>query len=517
MSAFSFNLIDRPWISCVELSGRRRTLGLHEVLSRAHELRGIELQSPLAETALFRVLLAAVHRIVEGPKGTGEWRALYQATKLPGGRIDAYFEKWSHRFDLFSKEEPFYQTPGLAIRDAKGAEAPAVIAGIMLERASGNNKTIFDHSMDEDRGCLSPEEAVLALIAAQMYSLRGLNKKTTNLFGYQESFSDSVMVGGIFAALQGQSLFESLLLNLLLYTDNLPIHSSRDDCPVWERHDHGETGVRTPRGYLDYLTCKCRHILLVPEPGLDGPCIRHVHIAQGEAFQDVDNPGFIKRKNKEGKWLPVQMQPARLVWRDSISLFSFDTGKREGDRRPDAFRLVGDIALRRIVALPSKYRCCTYGLANDQANPLAWRKETLNIPTALLSDPDLVACLREAMDLSEKAHTILRNAIRTYMDKYLPRNSRDVTEKLNATGASRLFWDRLESHFNAFLLEIENQDKALVAWERNIERAALEAFEACLKQRYADSAKKFRAWTEAHGQLVARLATLSKTLSRKGG
>lgn len=103
------------------------------------------------------------------------------------------------------------------------------------------------------------------------------------------------------------------------------------------------------------------------------------------------------------------------------------------------------------------------------------------------------------------------------MVKYLPKNSRDVAEKSNATGASRLFWDRLENHFNAFLLEIENQDEAVVTWEQDVKRAALDAFEACLKQRYADSAKTFRAWTQARGQLFARLAALSKALSKKGG
>ncbi len=513
MSAVSFDLVERPWVPCVVLAGGRRLLGLRDLLSQAHELRGIELQSPLAEAALLRVLLAAVHRIVEGPRNTGEWKELYQAGRLPADRIDAYFEKWRHRFDLFSKDEPFYQTPGLRIIDTKsGNESPISISTIMPELARGNRRTLFDHTIDSLRISLSPAEAAQALIASQMYAFSGTYKKTTNHFGYQQNDLQADMVGGIFCVLQGKSLFETLLLNLLEYNDNQPFYSTKSDCPVWERDDYDDFGKQTPKGYLRYLTCRCRHILLIPQQNSTAITVSLVHVAPGEAFPEVPNPAFIKDKTKDGRWVPVKLKSDRLAWRDSTSLFAFD---KDDDHRPHAFRQVGERALRRIVPLPSRYDCCTYGLAlgDDQANPLAWRKETLNIPTALLSDPDLIACLREAIEMSEKANAILKNAVRSHISKCLPKDSKEVSEKANATGASRLFWDRLENHFSVYLLEIEKQDEALAAWEQNVKRTALEAFETCLKQRYADSAKMFRAWTEAYGQLNAKLAVLSK----KGG
>jgi len=45
-----------------------------------------------------------------------------------------------------------------------------------------------------------------------------------------------------------------------------------------------------PKGYLDFLTCKCRHLLLVPEAEGERVFVAHVHLAQGEAFPDVANP-----------------------------------------------------------------------------------------------------------------------------------------------------------------------------------------------------------------------------------
>ncbi len=36
---FSFNLVDAPWIPCLDAEGRALELGLQETLTRAHELR----------------------------------------------------------------------------------------------------------------------------------------------------------------------------------------------------------------------------------------------------------------------------------------------------------------------------------------------------------------------------------------------------------------------------------------------------------------------------------------------
>ncbi len=507
MNRFSFNLLERPWIPCIDLHGKRNSLGLRDILVRAHEISRIEPQNPLTEAALLRVLLAAVHRIVDGPRRVGDWKGLYLAGRFPAERIDEYFGKWRDRFDLFSTDFPFYQTPGLRILDAGGRDSPAHISSIILELSSGNNKTVFNHTTDISNVSLTPAQAAAALVTAQMYSLGGLNRKTTNLFGYQQSYLNAVMVNGIFVVLQGESLFHTLTLNLNVYSDVQPMPSTSRDCPVWESAENGEVGAAVPRGYLDFLTGRCRHLLLVPETNSDGDIhVSSVHIAQGVAFPDVENPGYFQRKSrKDGTLIPVQLQPDRLLWRDSSSLFAFDA---DSDHRPLAFRLVGDIALRKVVPLASQYRCYTYGLANDKANPLAWRKETLDIPLALLSDRDLVDCLERAMDFSEKAGTILSDAVRDYVRGCLPKDSKDVTQKANGAGAANVYWDRLERHFRDFVLDLEKKDEALTTWFDRVKRTARESFDTCMKHHYADSAKALRAWVEASRRLNGRLASL---------
>lgn len=113
---------------------------------------------------------------------------------------------------------------------------------------------------------------------------------------------------------------------------------------------------------------------------------------------------------------------------------------------------------------------------------------------------------------------MLNDAVVTYLVNCLPRNIRpripkELTDKVNATKAVAHYWDRLERGFHEFLERMEEPDLALQLWEKDIKRTAREAFESCLKHRYADSAKSLRAWTEGYGQLNGRLATLAK----KGG
>lgn len=514
MSDFSYNLIDEPWIGCTSRDGVC-TVGLRELLLSAHELREIESQNPLTIAALLRVLLALVHRAVDGPKTASEWKALYSAKRFPEEIIAPYLQKVHDRFDLFSEPYPFYQCAGLTNFDANKKPTPVSAAAIMLERASGNNKTIFDHTTDNTPLALSPAEAARALITTQMFALGGLNKKTTNWFDYQQSYLNASLVSGIFIALTGESLFETLMLNLLL-PENHQIPINDDDLPVWEREEgwardkSGEVKARSPKGYLDFLTCQCRHIRLVPEQQADKVTVSRLHIAQGEVFPEVGNPAFMRKKNnKTDQYYNPQLDPDRLVWRDSFSLFAFD---QKVDERPAAFRQAA--TMRREVLHASRYLCTAIALANDKANPLAWRKENLPVPVALLEEKDTVNVLSLGMERADSVSRILDGAVKAYIRNVLPPNSKDVNDKANATGALRFFWDRLEGHFQTFVAGIDKGDAALLKWYGDVASTARDALESCVRQRYVDSAASFKAWAAAVDELNKRLAGIN---SAKGG
>lgn len=511
MGEFSFNLIDEPWIPCVMQSGDYKELGLKELLLNAPDISGFDFQNPLEEAALNRMLLALVHRIVDGPKDTTEWKNLYQSEGFNKSNVTAYFEKWHSRFDLFSKEYPFYQTAKLEIIDKNNKVSPVPISSIQTAKASGNTKTLFDHSIDSEVFSLSQEATARALLSAQGYLMGGLNKKTTNHFQYQQSFLHGSMVTGLFCLLIGENLFQTLMLNLLIFNSNEPIPSQPNDCPVWERNDRGIDGVTTPKGYLDYLTCKSRHIRLIHEQGDNGiTMVRLLHIAQGESFQEVRNPFGIIRENKKGEIYPVQLETDRMIWRDSSAFFAFGP---DVDERPKAFRHVGNARLKRLVSLPERHRCAVYALANDKANPLAWRKEILSIPTDLLSEKNLVDCLRMGLSLIEDGANVLDFAGKSYIRECLPKNSKEaeIRSKAESCGYMTFYWEQMESVFRDFVLKVDQGDSSFQGLIKHIKTTARKAFKTSIEQRFSSSARTYRSWVQALGLLESGLAKRLQT------
>ena len=52
----TFNVLDRAWIPVRTLEGRIETLGIRQVLYRAHELQEITVASPMEEYGIYRFL-----------------------------------------------------------------------------------------------------------------------------------------------------------------------------------------------------------------------------------------------------------------------------------------------------------------------------------------------------------------------------------------------------------------------------------------------------------------------------
>jgi CRISPR system Cascade subunit CasA len=201
------------------------------------------------------------------------------------------------------------------------------------------------------------------------------------------------------------------------------------------------------------------------------------------------------------------MDTERPVWRNSLSLLAFNN---KTDYRPRALQQTGEVMKLGVTNRTSQLRCMIYGLVNNKANPLAWRKEVLSIPTAMVTEHELVERLQKGVDVSEAAGEILEGTARIFMRAVLPENTREseIRDKVQATGILRHYWDLLERHFQQFLLEIESGNAALEVWEARVKGRACAAFESCMRQRCADTAKTYRAWLQATRFLNSRLARL---------
>ena len=177
MPRFSFNLVDEPWIRCLVQprapSGQRSAgaiehLGLRETLVRAHELLGIAGDAPPVTAALYRLLLAVLHRCSgrsgsSGPEDVEQWEMLWQRGQFDSARVNAYLDHWRRRFDLFDDSQPFYQT---AAREVSKEKATS-IAKLLFQ--SDNNATLFDHSFVANPPPMSPARAARLPSAIRRY------------------------------------------------------------------------------------------------------------------------------------------------------------------------------------------------------------------------------------------------------------------------------------------------------------------------------------------------------------
>jgi CRISPR system Cascade subunit CasA len=110
MRAPSFNLVDEPWLPCLTPEGRTCALSLREALQHAHELVELSANPPIT-AALTRLLIAVVHRVLDGPKDKQAWADTWGKGCFDPAAVDAYLDRWKARFDLFDPLQPFFQAP----------------------------------------------------------------------------------------------------------------------------------------------------------------------------------------------------------------------------------------------------------------------------------------------------------------------------------------------------------------------------------------------------------------------
>lgn len=498
-----FNLIDEPWIPCVPLHGGDPTLlSLRDALVTAHEQREILDNSPLVVVALHRLLLAVVHRVARGPQTPDEWKALRAAERFDGGAIDTYLQRWRHRFDLLDPVAPFYQVSPSSLGEP---EANTVsVAKLAHERASGNNITLFDHTT-KATAAFTPAQAARSLVAFQAFALGGGVSLPFN-------FSDAPLARDYTVLVRGQSLFETLLLNLIRYDQEKPIPWLRDeDLPWWEQPSQRtpDRNGTPPAGYLDYLTWQSRrvHLLYDEQSGLVRTCqIRqNLRIAAGQF-----DPFKAYHVNEQSGVLPGRFREERVIWRDSQALLEFgeDTQAEQKDHPPAIFRWLASVLVTR-VGRGQQARQCEFdvlGFMNDgpQATIILWRHERLPLPLTYLDDRSLRDALGEALTLAEDVSKLFKSGFSGGAKKY-PRPMRvladelltgtasrkadggDIDRLVKHLGAERDYWSRLDPHFRQFMVMLaersaaEGRDgrrAAFATWAEDVGACARQAFRA---------------------------------------
>ncbi|HEX5407461.1 MAG TPA: type I-E CRISPR-associated protein Cse1/CasA [Pseudonocardiaceae bacterium] len=352
--ARSFDLIDRPWILARGLDGDIQELSLIDVFTRASELECLVGEVPTQVFALTRLLLAILHRSIEGPRDLDHWEELWQQAELPVDAVKGYVDRHRARFDLLHPRTPFLQVAELHTDKGETSELAKLIADVPNGRQFFTARPTRELSLDFG-------EAARWVVHCHAFDPSGIKSgavgdpRVKNGKGYPIGTGWSGYLGGVLV--EGATLRETLLLNLLAHSFGELHRWIAADRPAWERPPAGpqpaspdgvtpdentDAGDRPPTGPLDLYTWQSRRIRLDwRDDMVTGALIcngdritqqnRH-HLEPHTAWRRSDPQE--KKLKRPLVYMPDSHRPQRALWRGLQSLLPGAVSTQGKDAAP---------------------------------------------------------------------------------------------------------------------------------------------------------------------------------------
>lgn len=337
----TFDLTTERWIPVLLDSGAVEELSLRQVFARAHEIRDILGEVPTQTFATVRVLLAILHRSLgEADDLFGAWSVLWEAPTLPCDAIGDYLDHFVDRFDLLHPVTPFFQVAALSTENGAVSGLEKLIADVP------NGEPFFTTRTSRDFTSISFAESARWLVHCQAFDPSGIKSgaigddRVKKGKGYPIGTSWAGALGGIL--LEGTSLKETLLLNLVLADANGEYVSSKEDIPAWEREPlTAATDPRPIAGQIDLFTWQSRRIRLFH----DDTAVTGVLVCNGDPVAQqnqhtVEPMSTWRRSTAQEKarkevlvYMPRTHDPERAIWRGLAALlprFTRPQAQRDG-------------------------------------------------------------------------------------------------------------------------------------------------------------------------------------------
>ncbi|MER3435873.1 MAG: type I-E CRISPR-associated protein Cse1/CasA [Leptolyngbya sp. ERB_1_1] len=501
----TFNLIDQPWISVVSQEWQRRDLSLVELFETWETLREIQADNPPTTLAIYRFLLAILHRAYQGPKNVDHWEEIQQDD---GKKAISYLNQWRDRFGLFHPEFPFMQDGTIDEKDAGEVYLASLLHG-------NNTSTVFCHEHQWSSAVLTIPEAARLLLRLHNFDRGG--RKT----GATDSAAVLPMMDAANVLVRGNSLRETLLLNLVQYDParEKPSPVTGDDLPCWERQ-YQKAKERIPVGYIDYLTYQWRRVKLFAQ---DRQVVK-VALHPGDRIpKDISASqwecGIAYTKSPKGLD-KVKLNLARSLWRDSaVFLQSAETSSRP--------RILDWVAILKAEKglIESNLHLQILGLNVDPkiiAKPMEWSAQQLTTPLIYLVNKPLWQKLTRVIAIAEDHRQIFKSFRGSPYHALADALNNNDAGGFAATldGESR-YWATLDRAFQE-LLQALPQDKTedgngitygntrLPEWTKTVQKAARDAFTESIS-----SIRNYEARAKALRTLEWRLADLRASPEQK--
>jgi CRISPR system Cascade subunit CasA len=360
-----FNLIDEPWIIVVDDDGREDEVSILELFGHAHRFVTIGGEVPTQVFAITRLLLAFLHRAIDGPADQAQWEELWTTDQLPMDLIHSYAEQVRLRFDLFDPVAPFYQVADLCSVSGDVTHLRKVVADV--PDPGTENLPLFTTRSIRNLVSMDAAEAARWLIHTHAYDPAGT--KTPVVGGgsrYGSSLGWAGQIGGILPV--GRNLRETLLLNLIARDTNYVRVGGADDRPPWEREPDGpDWHDRPPRGAIDLYTWQTRRLRLVREHDR----VTALVLAKGDTIDSRDKHNLephtpwrldTAQKDKKVHYRPKRHDPKQSVWRGISALLPSKSprpsgsggGQPQESLAPGVLQWISDLAVEGY--LPEDYR-----------------------------------------------------------------------------------------------------------------------------------------------------------------
>jgi len=523
--------------------------------------------TPLETAAIYRILIAFIHSayLHQAPPqdvaALENWERIWQEQNFDEEIINMYCDHSKQLFNLFDDTRPFFQDQNLMGKEES-------ISSLMAHISSGADATLFNHNTNASSIRLGFDQAARAVITIQSFGLAGTK-------GSQVSFNDAPCARGIMFFVEGNTLFETLMLNL--FERDLRSHrmKQRDkDAPAWEQSNPFASDPLRPYGLLDHLTWHNRRICLVKPIDNDNLVTQMIY-APGlktsdpkKTVRDVFNP-FHHWRAKAGvdetgeksdrSHSPLVFRQDKALWRDSAVLFELPSDDDSRDKPPASLAWVRELAEEGIVPYEQSYRLLAVGACTKpgQDKTFFYRAESLPLPMKYLDRSlselisDLGTATKQAEDVGkllnrcafllawlirtpstpdtqfnesnkdfEKQELIDAKFARGKNERSKDREAQQVYQLFSAFGVERLYWSQLEAHFYRLIQDLPNDPEAAKEkWREYLKRIARAAFNQAITYAGTDRRAQ-RAIVKAEEQFqfgLARLLNIKRVDSMNGG
>lgn len=378
-----YNLLEEPWLKVIESDNNTKKVSLLDIFQNSNTYKRLAGDTDAQNFVILRLLLSVLETTFSNYDYNGNlrtdkknvketWPFLWKNKKFPFKVIEKYLISQEDKFYLYSDRFPFLQVSKKDLTDA-GIKKTGTVSGRLINRliSESNNKLdLFSPSNNKSK--LS-DDSLARWMTMFVLGYTGTSDKA-KYPGMKESASKGNLLGlgGIY--LEGNNLFETLMLNLVL-------ENNKDQKPIWEADFKDKTlslKKHIPDNLSELYTNCSRLIYIDPNTDLD---------KQDAEIQAVQLPGISKEDvyghetmtlyqvpksgKSKGKVIPKMHESNKSLWRN----FGLIEGLSDNnDYRPGIINdFYGDIKKNnvdindvRIVAVGMTYNHDPSGMLNGE-------------------------------------------------------------------------------------------------------------------------------------------------------